>query len=372
MIKKRPASRSTSLLSTGPGGLGQRGLPRGALGKGIPASFRANLKQIDWTDLELFLNVAEAGSIRAGAIRTRRAINTVRNRLARMEDVLGELIARRGRDGLQLTQSGQALLRIAREMHSSRQSAAHQDAESGQRMRVRIAATEGLGTYWLTPRILEFQAATQLRIELHCDMQRVDMAEGDFDIAVQLEQPEVASSLCFRLGTLHLMPFASDKYLREAGVPQSVDDWPDHRLVWQEADQVASQLLPFFVGTVDTGDLISLTTNSSLTHFRAVAAGGGIGFLPTYARAISRLVRPIDIGVHLKREILCVLNPARAKSPEVERAVDWLTSAFSGEKYPWFRDEFVHPRDFDQTATAANVTSLFEGYIDGLDASGDT
>lgn len=281
-----------------------------------------------------------------------------------MEDVLGDLVARRGSHGLTLTEKGRKVAEIAREMRSSQGLLGDGTTD---RSSIRIATTEGLGTYWLTPRVVEFQAATQLEIDLQCEMRPVDIDNGDFDVAIQLEPPEQPRAHCFPLGMLHLMPFASDHYLRKYGVPHSVEDWPNHHLVWQKADQVASHLLPFFVGTSDTGNLIKFTTNSSLTHFRAVAAGGGIGILPTYARAISRLVRPLDIDIRLKREILCVVNPARSRSPQTERAIEWLVSAFSGETYPWFRDEFVHPRDFEVTATASNVTRLFEGYVEGLD-----
>jgi len=27
--------------------------------------------------------------------------------------------------------------------------------------------------------------------------------------------------------------------------------------------------------------------------------------------------------------------------------IDWLVEAFNPAKFPWFRDEFVHPREFD-------------------------
>jgi DNA-binding transcriptional LysR family regulator len=334
----------------------------------VAKSVYEKLDRVDWRDLELFLDVAEAGSIRAGALKARHAISTVRKRLARIEDSLGELIARREPNGLLLTDTGIVLLRIAREMRRSREMVTSEGEFCGDRNVLRIAVTEGLGTYWLMPRLVEFQEAnSDLQVELICDMQRVDIIGGDFDIAVQLEATAETRALSLRIGTLHLMPFASDRYLRTAGTPKSVDDWPNHRLVWQEADQVASHLLPYFVGTAAPGKLIGITTNSSSAHFRAIATGGGIGILPTYARAVSRRVRPIDIGIQLKREILCVINPAKANLSEVTRAVAWLRDAFCGETYPWFRDEFVHPRDFEEAISKKNVISLFEGFIDGLE-----
>lgn len=331
-------------------------------------SLAEKLKRIDWRDLELFLDVAEAGSVRAGAAVTRHSIGTIRRRLARIEDKLGQSLAERDPAGLKLTPIGKKLVATAREMRRLRANLEADDEPQPARERVRIAVTEGLGTYWLMPRLVEFQSRhPELDILLHCDMQRSDVAGGACDVAIQLELPRDERTAVERLGCLHLMPFASDRYLREAGVPQSVDEWPNHRLVWQEADQVASHLLPFILGTSATEDLIALRTNSSSAHFRGIATGGGIGILPTYARAVSRRVRPIDIGVHLRREIFCVINRERQDRPGVLLAAEWLRESFDGKAFPWFADQFIHPGDFEAVISSPNVISLFEGFIDRLD-----
>jgi len=331
-------------------------------------SLQDKLKTIDWTDLELFLDVVEAGSLRSGASKTGHAVGTIRRRLHRIEDKLGETIGRRDPAGLQLSPVGEKLLEVARNMRRSRQSSESSPFAADTRERIRIAVTEGIGSYWLMPRLVEFQLANpSLHVDLHCDMRRSDVAGGERDIAVQLEPPAEGTAITRTIGCLHLMPFASERYLRTAGVPTSVDDWPNHRLVWQEADQVATHLLPFFIGTSDAPGLIGIRTNSSSAHFRATSSGGGIGILPTYARALSRRVRPLDLQVRLRREILCVVNPARISSPGVQLAIAWLERCFAGDLYPWFRDEFVHPRDFEEAISSRSVIGLFEGFIDGID-----
>lgn len=333
----------------------------------VQKSFADKLKRVDWQDLELFLDVAEAGSVRGGAAATRHSISTIRRRIARIEDKLGESLADRDPIGLKLTPTGNRLLSIALEMRRLRHSLESDNSTPPRRERVRIAVTEGLGTYWLMPRLVEFQTDhPDLDIVLICDMQRSDVSGGESDVAIQLEQPQEQRSLVERLGSLHLMPFASDRYLREAGTPRSVDEWPHHRLVWQEADQVASHLLPYILGTSETDDLIAIRTNSSSAHFRAIASGGGIGILPTYARAVSRRVRPLDIGVHLRREIFCVTNPERHGAPGVQLTLAWLRESFDGALFPWFDDKFMHPRDFEEAISSPNVISLFEGFIDTL------
>lgn len=330
------------------------------------------MKAIGSKELDFFLDLIDAGSIRACAAKVPLAVKTVRGRLGRLEDLLGNTLVLRRNDGLRLTDSGLQLMRYSREVRLSRERLQSGQTADETPRALRIAVTEGLGTFWLMPRLVEFHEANQdLRVELLCDMRRVDIEHGDYDIAIQLEAPAVPSTTHTRIGTLHVMPFAADRYLKSFGTPNSVDDWPEHRLVWQEADQVASTLLPFFIGQTNPDKLITITTNSSSAHFRAIATGGGIGLLPTYARAISRKVRPVDIKVHIRREIWCLINPRRVHKPEIALSIAWLKESFSGETYPWFHDRFVHPRDFEGSISSRDVINLFEGYIDGLDTAGD-
>ncbi len=63
-----------------------------------------------------------------------------------------------------------------------------------------------------------------------------------------------------------------------------------------------------------------------------------------------------------------VANPAKASSSGVQSVITWLTSCFAGDIYPWFRDEFVHPRDFEQAISSRHVIGLFEGFIDNIAA----
>lgn len=338
--------------------------------EGDVATLQHRAQDLDWKDLKRFMDTAEAGSLRAAAVKTGCAINTIRNSIARIEDRLGCPVANRSHTGLKLTDEGRELLRVARQMRVMSKTTGRRRAGDVMEMagELRIAVTEGLGTFWLMPRLVNFQNANpQLRLHLTCSMQRVDLRERDTDIAVQLHPPTEPEMIFGRLGTLHLMPFASEAYLRQFGIPQSVDDWPNHRLVWQDADQVASEILPLFIGTSDPGKLIGVTTNTSSAHFSAVAQGSGIGFLPTYTRAITKKVRPLDIGVHLKREIFYVYHPDARRSRPIKQALAWLRTSFSPKDYPWFADQFTHPTDLEKRLSDAVVVNLFEGFIDASD-----
>jgi DNA-binding transcriptional LysR family regulator len=68
----------------------------------------------DLTDLRLFLHVAEAGSITAGAERSGLALASASARIRGMEEQAGVPLLERGRRGVEPTPAGRALLRHAR------------------------------------------------------------------------------------------------------------------------------------------------------------------------------------------------------------------------------------------------------------------
>lgn len=325
-----------------------------------------NLDRLSWDNLRLFLIVAEAGSFRAAANSAGVSLNTIRTKIERLEKQIGGPLFKRSVEGVIPTQDGHELVSIAREMRALGRTTerVQRGATSPRASQVRITATEGVGTFWLIPRLVDFQGSNpDIRVELNCEMKAPDVLFRDVDIAVQLVPPTSPDLIVQRIATLHLMPFASESYLRAHGTPTSIADAAKHKLVWQEADQVSSDLLSAFVDPQVRDSIIAVKTNTSSAHYWAVAKGAGIGFLPTYARALSRSTRPLNIGLHLRRDVYLVHHPDSAHFPEVRKALDWLRESFDKTKFPWFADDFIHPDEFEARFSDSVVVNLFEGFI---------
>ncbi len=315
-----------------------------------PSRSRASLDRLSWDNLRLFLAVAEAGSFRSAAQLAAVSINTIRTKVERLERQIGAPLVRRSVEGVALTQDGRELLQIARDMRELGRSAERvRDGYAATRgARVRIAATDGLGTFWLLPRLIDRQAESRdLDIELNCEVRTSEILFRDVDIAIQLEPPHCPELVAERIGTLHLLPYASDAYLRKFGVPKSMAEAAGHRLVWQQSELVPADIAPLFIDGAARDAMIAVQTNTSTAHFWAVAKGAGIGFLPSYVAAVTRNVRPIDINVALRREIYLVYHEAGPQSAAVGHALAWVRAAFDNAAYPWFAENFVHPDSFE-------------------------
>ncbi len=47
----------------------------------------------------------------------------------------------------------------------------------------------------------------------------------------------------------------------------------------------------------------------------------------------------------------------------MKQLIEWVVQSFEGRKYPWFRDEFVHPRDLQKSYKEAEpLVNLFAGF----------
>ena len=107
---------------------------------------------------------------------------------------------------------------------------------------MKLASTEGLGTFWLAPRLAEFRRThPNLLVDLRCAMRPVDMLRLEADAGVQLVRPGEADLKVVKLGRLHVMPYAAASYVETYGVPDSVEALSRHRLVLQIADQTAAR-----------------------------------------------------------------------------------------------------------------------------------
>jgi len=312
---------------------------------------------LDWDNVRIFLEVARASSFRTAAQRLRMTGPAVSERVKQLERQLEILLFTRHRDGVRLTDDGQKFLSVAVAMEEASKGFVRRRGSLAQPLEgeVRVAVTEGLGTFWVTPRLMEFiRAHPKILIDLHCSMQRPDdlVLRAQADLAVQIEEPVPRDLKVRRIGRMHVMPCASQDYIDRYGMPQTKDDVAaQHRLVMQYADQGrgAHYYNELFPGRVQTG-FMTMRTDASTAMYAAVLNGLACGWLPTYYFALGTTVVPLDIGHVIPFDIWLSYHPDAAKLPRVRRMIDWTIDVFDPQQNPWFRDDFIHPREFTKAS----------------------
>ena len=340
-----------------------------ALERGVPQEERdkAALGSLtDWDAARVFLEVVRCGSFRSAAERLELSINGVRRRIDDFERQIGATLFTRDVHGTRLTEEGALVVSAVERMEAAsfdllRAGSSVTNTLSGE---VRVAITEGLGTFWLAPRLVEFQQSfPNILVDLQCAMRSADVSRHEADIAIQLSRPAALDVKLVRLGRMHLMFFAGRKYLETYGAPTKAEELVKHRLVMQVGDQIAAKetfesLFPGY----SPRDLLVMKTNVSSAHYWAVANGAGIGVFPTYACALGGKMIPLEIELRRPYDIWLSYHPGSGRIPRVRRMIDWLVEAFNPTKFPWFKDEFVHPREFKAVYKGESLTHLFGGF----------
>jgi DNA-binding transcriptional LysR family regulator len=321
----------------------------------------------DWGAVRIFLEVARRGSFRSAADQLGLSINALRRQINDLEHQLGVTLFTRHVDGVRITPEGEEILAAARKMElaSFGLIRARDSSVLSLSGEVRLAVTEGLGTFWLTPRLVEFQRANPgILVDLTCAMRSADVLRLEADASVQLTKPTNPDLKIVKLGCLHAMPFAAKAYIDIYGNPKTVEELRKHRICLQLADQTTTQELYdlVFPGVPQAG-FVAMRTNVSSAHLWAVTKGAGIGWLPTYVRAIAGRVVPVDVDLRFPFDIWLTYHPDANRIPRVRRMIDWLIAAFDPKHFPWFRDEFIHPNDLPNEYQGAPLVNLFEGFF---------
>ena len=314
---------------------------------------RALVDRISWDDLKLFMTAGLTLSFRKAATSTGNSSSTVMRRIERLEAELGLRLFDRLPDGVALTAEGQSIFSVVRDMERASHSLrAFLDQDLNNRGVVRCAITEGLGTFWILPHLAEYNRANPFTIvDLVCSMQWSDVLRMKADLAIQLVRPDSPDLKVVRLGRLHIYPFAAKRYAETYGLPKTIEDMKRHRLIDQTAPQLDEGAWPRLLGLDNVEGIVALRTNTSTSHFYAVEQGLGIGGLPTYALPLGAEVLPVDIGIKHELDIWLTYHEDVRNVKRIALFIDWVRSLFDAKKYPWFRDEFIHPNDLRAPAT---------------------
>ena len=197
-----------------------------------------------------------------------------------------------------MTQDGQAFYERARDLLADvdEVQSMFQRGEKSLRGRLRVDMSSGLALHFIIERLPEFLDAHPLiELELSSTDRRVDLVREGFDCVVRVGTLGDSSLIARPLGAFRIINCASVGYIEQHGMPQSLGDLKNHRLIhyvstlgsrspgWEYPDGNGYASLPM-AGV--------LTVNSSEAYRAACVAG--LGLIQAPAAGLQPL---IDQGV---------------------------------------------------------------------------
>ncbi|MFI4976767.1 MAG: LysR family transcriptional regulator [Caulobacterales bacterium] len=318
-------------------------------------------RRLDWDDVRIFLAVAESGSLNAAARALGMTQPTISRRMEDLEIRLGARLFNRSSRGICLTPSGETMHDLAAGMARLggaivRDVAGRDRVDEG---RVRLAAPDGMASFVLMPTFGEFQRTNpQIQLSLDCGLwPNAPMGDG-VDLSLEFTESGSPDMVSTPIATLHYAYYASRDYINFYGAPATFAEVAQHRVMHHAAYK--EQLSTWNRKAIALLELNGnhLVTNSSAALVLAIARGAGIGSLPTLVETLGMDLVMLELEPVAHPVLWLRHHSAAVRQGRVQRVKEWIQRAFDPTDKPWFRDEYIHPRDFSRAVGRPNVEPI--------------
>jgi DNA-binding transcriptional LysR family regulator len=258
---------------------------------------------LDWDKLRLFELVAEAGSFTEAARRLHMSQPALSRQIGALEEQVGAKLFHRHARGLAMTHEGEQLRAASSDMQERLERArdaidASRDRPTGE---IRLTTTVSFGSTWLARQLGDFlDQYPDINVQLLLTDQDVDLAKREADVAIRFHPPFQSELVQKPLLPIRHYLCASPEYLARHGVPQTVADLNNHRLI--AYGDAAPDFLKGINWALELGHegaprQPALSINNSHGVLMAVEAGAGVAALPSYLIRFSGKVKVVLPGL---------------------------------------------------------------------------
>jgi LysR family glycine cleavage system transcriptional activator len=259
----------------------------------------------------------------------------VSQQIQNLEDYVGAALFKRTPKGLLLTDAAQTALPALREAFDRLAEAASllTAAVDGRRLTVSVAPS--FAAKWLVPRLGQFEAAhPQVDVWLSADMEVVDFALGEIDLAIRYGAGRYPGLEVVKLMSETVIPVASPEYL-EANPIHAPADLGGHVLLHDgspDADDSCPDWSMWLAarGVKGVDGARGPRFNQSSLVIEAAAGGRGVALAKrALAQAdldAGRLVAPLQDATAVDFAYFVVHPKAKGRLAQVKAFVSWITA----------------------------------------------
>jgi DNA-binding transcriptional LysR family regulator len=291
-----------------------------------------------WTEIELFVQVAELGSLSRAAESLGLSNAAASRHLAALEERLAARLVQRNTRRLFLTDVGEAFYRRCKPLLGELQDAesAVNEATLKPTGTLRVTASLSFCTIVIAPLLPELAALyPELRVEIVVSNRYHDLLENGIDVAIRNREFENDSAITVRrLAETKRVIAASPQYLQRQGEPRTPDELARHRMLIYNLAHTPGELRFTRNGAVTTVPVQGFLEANDGQVVRAAALKHlGILVQPMYIIhddvVAGRLV-PLLREWELPRLTMNIAYPTRRHLPAKVRCfVDFLVEQFA-------------------------------------------
>lgn len=288
-----------------------------------------------WDDFRFLLAAARSGRFALAAKTLKIAETTVGRRMRAMEGRIGTKLFDRRIDGLTLTPAGRSTLEDIEAMERAAARIERNLSGVDQRLSgpVRVTTTEGLGSYWLTPRLGEFRTRyPDIRVEILTTSDVLDLGAREADIAIRYARPLNDNLVGVKVGKVNFDLVCSKEYAARAGVPNSLDGLHQHTII----DHEPYRTIPMWRAVLEMNPNVVYQSNSTIAVVQAIRSGIGIGLIPRFARMLVSDLVELDFSLDCSLEVWLISHRDTNKAARTQAMWGYLKEWFERDREEWF------------------------------------
>ncbi|QVQ26897.1 LysR family transcriptional regulator [Achromobacter deleyi] len=289
---------------------------------------------MDWDNARVFLAIHRIGTLRGAAALLQIDQATAGRRLAALESSLDARLFLRTPGGYVPTAAGELAFAAAERMEQAADQLQRQMQGLDHRLSgvVRVATSETVASYFIMEAIRRVHALhPDIRVVLSTSIQISNLTRREADLAIRNIKPDNPDLIQRHLARKEVGLYASRAYLAAHGEPRPGTAFAGHTLVTYQ-QSVLPGWSDTFCGEPTGNGRIGVELNSGLMIIEAVAAGLGIGELPTHmAPDYPDLVR-IWPGRSEAYDLWLVMHGDLNRTARVRAVADAIVEVFEEDK----------------------------------------
>lgn len=295
-----------------------------------------------WTEIELFVQVAETGSLSRAAAELDLSNAAASRHLSALEDRLGARLVERNTRRLYLTDTGQEFFGRAKAILAELKDAeaAVNAATLNPTGTLRVTASLSFSMHHIAPLVKEYtRRYPNVSVHIETANRYFDIIDNNIDVAIRTREFEPDSNVTIRrLGETRRILAAAPRYFAQHGFPKTLEDLQRHSMLIYTYANNPNELRFTRDGATTAIQVKGLLESNDGQVLRAAALdGAGILVQPTYILyddiVAGRLVPVLDEW-DLPRLTINLAYPSRKHlSAKVRTFIDFIAEHFAAMDY---------------------------------------
>ena len=289
---------------------------------------------MDWDNARVFLAIYRRGTLRGAAAELQIDQATAGRRLTALEEALEARLFLRTPKRYVPTPAGEMAFRAAEQMEAGAHALQRRMQGLDERLEgtVSLACTDSVASVFLLPALGELRRRHPgITVRMVASTRLSNLTRREADLAVRSVRPEAPDLIARHLGHRMLGLFATREYLDARGLPEVGTGLAGQDVVVYDSS-FGNGSRDRLCGESFERAHVALETNTGLMLTQAVAAGLGIGEIPTHlARRFPALVRVWPERTE-RYDMWLVMHGDLNRTARVRVVADVVVEAFEREE----------------------------------------